>query len=379
MKKKTTGLILSILMICLCVAGVHGETIKMKQVYVPEKQVSIAFPEDYITFEKEDTDLDPRLAAEGITLTGMKGLFNKYVGIYIYAFPPDFDGDLNVSIADVAGISSLAKLDQITLDLMRNTYEKQFSGIGMKLLSREDVQIGDNLFFVGKVHKTTQNMDCLQYMTIVDEQTISITLTRSSISAEAEDMLKQMVTASIFNKHTVGATEPTEASQNSTDGNANSGSEYYDEELGIHFAIPDGWERLNLSKERQMSRMKMSRIDEPNCMILYGASDLWGNLTDDQKTALGATTKTDLDPLADNVALMALMLGKNQSEVELRKYAGKSYTMMTITQDTPLGGTIDVFTASTLRNGYLVIYQLYDLTNNYPNSLDAVLESVYYD
>lgn len=161
--------------------------------------------------------------------------------------------------------------------------------------------------------------------------------------------------------------------------NVNKGPEYYDEELGIHIAIPDGWEQLNLSKERQMLRMKMGRIDEPNCIIMYAVNDLWESLTDVQKTALGATIRSDLDSFALDVSIMASLLGKDKSEVELRKYAGKSYTIASINQDTPFGGTVDVLTASTIKNGYLVIYQLYDLSSNYPDSFDSVLEGVYYD
>ena len=213
MKKSMISLFLIIFITCLCIGDIHAETIRMKQVYVPEKQVSIAFPEYYITCEKEDTELDTRLVAEGITLTGMKNLFKKYNSIYIYGFPPDFDGDLNVAISYTPGVSSLAELDQITLNLLRNSYEKQLSGAEIKLLSREEVQIGDNLFFVGKIHKTDLNMDCIQYMTIVDEQTISITLTCGNISAEREDMLKQMVEASTFNKHIAGEVEPTDAAR----------------------------------------------------------------------------------------------------------------------------------------------------------------------
>ena len=379
MKKNMISLSLAILIVCLCIAGVHAETIKMKQVYVPQKQVSIAFPENYITFEKEDAELDPRLAAEGITLAGMRGLFNRYEGIFIFAFPPDFDGDLNVAISEADGISSLTALDQTSLNLLRNTYEKQFSGFGINLLSMEIAQIGDNLFFVSKVHKTMENMNCLQYMTIVDEQAISISLTRNTISDETEDMLKQMVGASIFSKHVARATESKEASLASRGENSNIGLEYYDEELGIHFAIPEGWEQLNLSKNRQTLRMKMSRIDDPYCMILYAANDLWESLTDAEKNALGVAVGSDLDLLADDVEMMALLLGKDKSEVKLRKCAGKSYTMMTITKDTPVGGKIDCYVAATLKNGYLVMYQLYDLTKKYPDSLDSILESVYYD
>lgn len=208
MKKSMISLFLIIFMISLGIEGIHAETIRMKKVYIPEKQVSIAFPEDYITCEKEDTVLDPRLAAEGITMIGMKNLFKKYDGIYIYGFPPDFDGDLNVAISDTPGVSSLAKLGQLTLGALRHTYENQFSGSGIQLLSKEDIWIGDNLFFVGKIHKTAQNVDCIQYMTIVDEQTISITLTCNAISAEMEDMLKQMVESSTFNKHVAETIEP---------------------------------------------------------------------------------------------------------------------------------------------------------------------------
>ena len=84
-------------------------------------------------------------------------------------------------------------------------------------------------------------------------------------------------------------------------------------------------------------------------------------------------------PMSRTIEFMASLLGMSKSEVEMRKYAGKSYTMMTVTDDSPLGGKINVFTASTLKNGYLVIYQLYDLTNKYPDSFDSVLEGVYYD
>ena len=377
--KKRIGLCFIAFVICMCLACAHAETIKMKQVYVPEKQVSIAFPEEYITCEKEDTDLDPRLAAKGITLAGVKSLFSQDGGFFIYAFPPDFDGDVNVTIADTAGLSSFAKLDRTALDMLKDTYGKQISGLGGELLSIEDVQIGDNLFFVIKTHKTAQNMDCFQYVTIVDEQAITITLTRSAITEEVEDMLRQMVEASTFNKHAAEAAGSKNASRASGGENVNTGLEYYDEELGIHIVIPDGWEQLNMSKERQTLRMKMGRIDEPYCMILYAANDLWGSLSAAQKTALGIITESDLDQLASNAEIMAAMLGKDKSEVELRTYAGKNYTMTTMTGDTPLGGTIDIFTATTIRDGYLVIYQLYDLTNKYPDSLDAVLENVYYD
>ena len=148
---------------------------------------------------------------------------------------------------------------------------------------------------------------------------------------------------------------------------------YHDQEVGINFIIPSGWEEKPLSAERELVKMKMSPMKDDAVTIMYGWGDLWGGISSADKSAMGISSREDLDSWID-AELVAYMFGVDAKDVETRTISGLQYGICTISTNSAF--TTDSTVAITIKNGYLIMFQLYDIYGHYQDIFDAVLESV---
>lgn len=151
---------------------------------------------------------------------------------------------------------------------------------------------------------------------------------------------------------------------------------YYDRETGAHFMIPAGWEEKALSQEWDIIKMKMSPVNEEVVSIMFGWEDLWDALSASQRSAMGLKSRKDLDSLL-NAELLSIMFGVDK-DVEMRSVSGVPFGIGTVSQ-TAAGLTMDLKVAVTIRDGYVIMFQMPDLYEDYRAVFDAVLESVYFN
>ncbi len=152
---------------------------------------------------------------------------------------------------------------------------------------------------------------------------------------------------------------------------------YHDQKTGTHFMIPVGWEEKELSQEREIIKMKMSPINDDVVSIMFGWQDFWDALSVSQRNGLGLKSRKDLDSLLD-AEILSLMFDVDEKDVEMRTVSGTVFGFGTVSQTTA-GLTMDMRVAITIHNGYLIVFQMADLYNNYGDIFDSVLESVYFN
>ncbi len=153
-------------------------------------------------------------------------------------------------------------------------------------------------------------------------------------------------------------------------------NEYYHEETGIHFAIPDGWREDDLSKDRKILKMKMSPITNDITNISYGSQDVWQIMA----LTYSISTREESNAFVDGEFLKE-MFGSEMEGFTVREYAGIPWGIGTMKQDSALGVELEALCAVTVRNGYYIQFMMFDLSgkDQYTNDFYTILESVYFD
>lgn len=375
-KKSISVLLVVILCVSSIVSAVAAE--KMKMVPIPEKGVVIAAPESYIIFRQGDTELDSRLIPIGLSANDLSSAMAPN-NVYLYIFHPEFKCDVNVVVTDSSGISSLAVFDDDLLGSLLDMYREQFEQMGVTV-EKNDVRRNGNLAFIrswGKVQQSN-GQGMLQYLTVVDSQSIVFTLANydGPITDEDEKLLEQIVMSSELSKQSNTSTV-----SHSIEDDMPNLDYYHDAETGFNFIIPNGWEQRNLSKERQTIKMKMAPIDvDYEASIMFGWNDLWSEIPDSSKSQWGVSSRRDLDSWA-TADMFAALFDVAEKDVTVQNYGGIDFGLAWVKQDTALGINIDAYCAVTIKNGYAIYFYLYDLNKNnkYIDVFTKVLDSIYLD
>lgn len=167
-------------------------------------------------------------------------------------------------------------------------------------------------------------------------------------------------------------------SQGHSDENSNSKSYHYDE-ANMYFIIPNGWEERPLSQERKVIKMKMSPIDDKLATsIMFGCEDMWSMIPEKTRKSWGLYSREDLDAMMDS-ELLATMADLDATDIKMVTYAGIQYGICIIEQNSGIGITIKQKYALTIKNGYFVMFQMYDPDSIYNNIFETVLNSVSFD
>jgi hypothetical protein len=185
----------------------------MKYVYIPDKQISIAVPEDLITFEINDTVLDQRLIEYGITKDALLEAM-KENGTYMYIIDPDLAYDINIVAEDYGEMTSLSFFNDSYLDSLLDGYQEMYEIEGMKVVERSVYQTakGIKLLRMKEVVTADPSQKMLQVIAVEDNQAIVVTLTTYTgiISKENERLMETIAEYSSFKKgpaETVGMTQ----------------------------------------------------------------------------------------------------------------------------------------------------------------------------
>ncbi len=272
LKRKLRRKVCLLLSLLFCFTGVTGALAaeKMKMVSIPERGISIAVPESYITFERGDQTLDSRLGALGLSENEWRETMQTN-GIYLYVFSPDLQKNINVVVNDNSGFESIGYMTDDFLSTFIDLLKEQFEDIGARV-EKSDIKRYKDMAYIRCWLDGTQvtGQYSLQYLTLIDSQAIVITVSRNNqkITSEDEELLDQMIKSSQLTKNT----KPTSVSKPIEDDMPNA-NYYHDTTVGLSFVIPNGWEENPLSQERNILKMKMSPRDGSAAYMTYGWED----------------------------------------------------------------------------------------------------------
>lgn len=345
-----------------------------RMVYLPEKQISIAIPESYevITLQTTESsffDIDE--------ITAVKDTMTQ-TGNYLDAILPDFSREITVNISDNI-FPSLGWLSEDLFNSFVSQLEEGYRNAGASLINYESIKDGNIRYLKTRLKFGTDDIAsfALQYGTIIDSQTIWITLLSYDGEPTQDDalLLEQIWGKSDLLKHEYSEINP-------EDTEASSVNYYIDQSCGFRVVIPNGWEQIPLSKERQFVKMKMSPGGKSDdACILYGQADVYGMLSDGQKKLWNIKSRKDVDGLFDT-GVAEEMLGEEITAVTEKEINGIRYYIGTIMQKKDvITDVLQVETEETvavfIKDGYFVYFQFYDMSNNnkYQETFDMVLNS----
>ena len=191
-------------------------------------------------------------------------------------------------------------------------------------------------------------------------------------------------TATLYMKKTqsvsAGSLLDARKAQSKGNSNENSNSKYYHfDEAKISFVIPNGWEQRQLSQERRVIKMKMSPVDDKLATsIMFGCQDMWEMIPEESRKSWGLYSRDDLDAMMDS-DLLASMADLDAKDIKMVTYAGVQYGTCTIKQDSGIGIAMKQKYALTIKNGFFIMFQMFDPGSTYNDTFEAVLNSVYFD
>lgn len=378
MKKLLALLLVSCLAVSLLAAGLaetagaeantSGE-IETELVYIPEKQISIAVPKDFILIGRSDTELDSRLTEAGFDVDQMLAKMNQD-NIYLYAIHPEFECDFNIIITDSALKRIGSEEASFLLSMMEETKES-YAEMGLRITDYKTYLSSGGTYFIRMDGEMIANpsQKMIQALTIEDNQTIVITLTvyDGEITEEDIKLLETAAEKSVLKKH-----------ESNTGGEEAEASEYYYKDAGLHFMIPKGWEERKMTKERQTLKFKMSPInDNGSTSFMFGCQDAWEMLPEATRKEYGIQTRKDLDAFfSDNLA--SVLLEMDITDTRTVEYSGIKFEVYSREEETVLG-TLPWMGATAVYNGYFIQFQMCDMSGLYGDVFEEVLNSIYFD
>ncbi len=331
-------------------------------VFIPEKGVSIAVPSDYIVVKREDAKLDSRLSDMGFNYSDLNKLM-KQNNVYLYAFHPDFSKEINVVINDSNGLNSLNMFSDELLLSFIDEFATQYDEVGGKITKKDIKRDNDDV----KIRMWLDYLDypdqkAYQYTFVEDGQTIVATLIsyEGDISPEDESLLDTVVATSVFTKHNQ---------------DISGDNRYTDASTGMKFIIPAGWEERNMSQNREFLKMKMSPVGDSVSSIMFGYQDVWNSIPESSRKEWGIKNKSDLDNLFMDKEYIADIYGTDEKDIAMEYHAGHLFAIGKTKQDSGFGFTLEMTVATTFVDGYMIQFQMADLSNTYNSVFLNVLDS----
>lgn len=374
MKRTLAALLAVILLISTLPAGAAAETAETQLVFLPDSQISVAVPADYILVRQGDTELDSRLDEMGLSPEDWQSIMSEG-NTALFAVHPDLSSNINVVVTESPVIKSLSPFEDSFLLLLADGYQEQLSALGGRMVKTGVYRAGGSAFLQIWAEVTAMpEQKMLQFMTVEDGKNVAITLTTFSgvITPEDEQLMERIVSESVLinggvRTETAAPAEETEALY-----------EYSYPEAGIHFTVPAGWEEKPLSQERQFLKYQITPVnDRTASSIIFGCRDFWQLMSPEMWALMGVQSKEDMESLLD-AEMVAEMMNMDLKDVRTVEYPGAKFTLGT-TQQTQYGLTITITFAFTIHDGIFIQFQMYDPQKLYGDIFEQVLGSVTFD
>ena len=366
---------LSLMILCICLLGVQGTLAeeKMKMVPISDRDMSISVPESFATIEKNDKELDSRLEAHGKAASDLRDEMQAN-GDLLYAFAPDFQTAINVSVVDISGFAPPGIINYDFLISLADYLIEAHEINGAKV-EKTDIRRDKDLVYLRIWLELSPGYHTLQYATVIDSETFLFTLTQftQEITSEDEELLDRIVTSSKLNNNdtTASAAKPIE-------NDVPNANYYHDSTVGLSFVIPNGWEQVPITKETQTVKFDMRPSDGSAVRMNYATKDIWSSLPETIRRELGLSSRNDLDSLA-TAELYAVAFGIDKNDIEIKQYAGKKFGIWRANEETSDGNKLGVIHAVTFRNGNVLGFQYMALDREYDEVFDKVLNSIVFD
>lgn len=342
-----------------------------KTYWLDDLGIAIDISSEYVVFTRDIADNDSNLSAYGLSKNELSDLMESG-NIYLNAWDKDVNFEIIVTMSD-SRISDFNLIGDTVLNTLASSFEDEYANSGVTVEKHEIYQHDQAKFIKIYINQPngTDKVYGLQYYTVYDSKAINITMQSYSgkLDSDKEYILKSIVDTVHFNKEPllVEGSGYTEAFV------------YIDKNTGSAFTVPANWTQEALTQNREYIDVKFTSNKEPGLSILYSSTDVWAELSSDNKAGI---SRSEINNTMFTLDEVAETMGVVKNDVSTVKYGGKEYYRYnTRTVYSIYGIDVELTTTCLVRfeNGYAYFFQFSgDRTNAYYKDFEALLESVSY-
>ena len=368
--KRLTSVFVAILLALTMSTYVHAAT----SVYeIDELGVSLSIPDNYSVITRETPASDPIFDTIGVSKSELISQFES-TNIYLNAIPSYFGEEIVVTMTPNS-ISDFNNLSDTLLSSMASGIEDEYKSYNISVLDHETYNHRQAKFIKVHYKDTSQSAYGMQYYTVLDYKAMNFTLRSydGDITSSQEKVIQSIVDSIAFDNAPIITRDSPEKD------NANSGSTstvYEDNEAGIEFTVPADWEEKSFSKPREYFDTKFASKKEAGLIILFGATDLWNKMPNNQK---GGLTRDEIDDSMLSKSDIADILSLDSNSISDKTYNGIHYYESVTKQSSEdfEGIKVTITHLIHIQNGWVYWFQFSgDQNNPYYSDFEGVLNSV---
>ena len=147
-------------------------------------------------------------------------------------------------------------------------------------------------------------------------------------------------------------------------------TEYQDSESDLTFLLPDGWQEKELSQEREFLDAKFVKDAD---VFIYGSTDIWDFLTDEEKNSFGS--RTAIDNSFFSKSDIAETMGVDETEVSVVTYGGNSFYNLMLNSSMDLYGYEIAYSSDVMviiNNGWMYQFQYSGDGDDFDDILNSI-------
>lgn len=341
-----------------------------KTYHLDELGMSVDFPTNYVVITQDENQVDSRVELYGLTKDGILSYMSSN-GLYLDAWDEKVDHEIVITMSECA-LENLNQIKGAALNLLISSLAESYETVGAECIKANACHINNNTYIKIYIKRNDDSKDAysLQYMTISYGKSICITMHSSSgeIDSSQETVMKKIVESVHFDME-----------QQSLEAVANTPSFVYtDTETGLSFTVPENWEEIPMSEERNIIDAKFGYSAE-GLVIIYASGDIWAQLPEEEKKYY---SRDDINNSIVTKADVAEMNECKESEVlkvtvgEMEYYKASTNKITEI-----LGIDMELNQTAYVRceNGYLYTFQFIgNCDNEHYNDFEELVASVVY-
>jgi len=134
---------------------------------------------------------------------------------------------------------------------------------------------------------------------------------------------------------------------------------FSDPDFPVTFEIPAGWEEVDFNKPKQFLRLKLMRSDDPILCIMYGCTDLYSQIGEDQKRIRREELNMDYFKESEINAMLEAVAGSSD-DYKIEKVGNYEYLALPVCTSFSMFG-MDFQTVLwhyyTIEQGYMIDFQ----------------------
>ena len=341
-----------------------------KTYHLDELGMSVDFPANYVVITQDESQVDSRVELYGLTKDGILSYMSSN-GLYLDAWDEKVDHEIVITMSKCV-FENLNQIKGDALNLLISSLVESYETVGAECIKANVCHINDDAYIKIYIKRNDDSKDVysLQYMTISYGKSICITMHSSSgeINSSQETVMKKIVESIHFDME-----------QQSLEVVENTPSFVYtDTETGLSFTVPENWEEIPMSEERNIIDAKFGYSAE-GLTIIYASEDIWAQLPEEEKRYY---SRDDINNSIVTKADVAEMNGCKESEVlkvtvgEMEYYKASTNKITEI-----LGIDMELNQTAYVRceNGYLYTFQFIgNCDNKHYNDFEELVASVVY-